>query len=102
MLHNVKQKNSKKMGMEAVRWQLLTIAFLSIFMVVFCMAGTAAAADLNITSNNGRVVSNSNPPEPPDPLDPSWFLFEDSELSEPPEPLPLPPFDFPPLSDPPC
>ncbi len=61
MLNNIKQKNSKKMGMETVRWQLLTIAFLSIFMAVFCMAGNAAAATytLNITiQSNGRVESN--------------------------------------------
>ena len=60
MLHNLKHKNSKTMGREAVRWQILTIAFLSLLIGVFCFAGSAAALpyNLSITSSNGTVTSN--------------------------------------------
>jgi len=54
----LKHKKSKKMGKEAVRWQVMTIAFLSVLIGVFCFTGTAEAVDLNITSINGTVTSN--------------------------------------------
>ncbi|MGP8324100.1 MAG: hypothetical protein ACT6FG_08955, partial [Methanosarcinaceae archaeon] len=58
MLHNLKHKNSKTMGREAVRWQILTIAFLSLFIGVFCVAGNAAAADYVVTFNDVTVNEN--------------------------------------------
>jgi len=57
MLHNLKHKNSKTMGKEAVRWQIMTIAFLSLLIGVFCFAGSAEAYVLTISvgSGNGSV-----------------------------------------------
>ena len=49
------------MGLEAVRGHVLTIAFLSIFIAVFCMTGKAAAAPYLLTITpvtNGLVESN--------------------------------------------
>jgi len=46
MLHI--NKNLKTMDRKAVRWQIFTIAFLSVFMGVFCFAGSAAAVDVLI------------------------------------------------------
>ena len=58
MLHNLKHKNSKTMGREAVRWQILTIAFLSLLIGVFCFGGYAAAADYEVTFDDITVNEN--------------------------------------------
>ena len=41
-------KNLKTMDMKAARWQIFTIAFLSMFIGVFCFSGIAAAVDVSI------------------------------------------------------
>ncbi|MDY6790175.1 MAG: PilC/PilY family type IV pilus protein [Thermodesulfobacteriota bacterium] len=60
MLHNLTHKNSKTMGRKAVRWQIMTIAFLSLFMGVFCFAGSAAAIEVSIGAPS-VVEGNAGP-----------------------------------------
>ena len=50
-------KNSKTMGRKAVRWQILTIAFLGLFMGVFCFSGVAEATDYTISIANAADVT---------------------------------------------
>jgi Calx-beta domain-containing protein len=58
MLHINKNITSKTMGKEAVRWQILTIAFLSLLIGVFCFAGSAVAA-VTLTTDFSQNEGNA-------------------------------------------
>lgn len=49
--------NKKTMGRKAVRWQIMTIAFLSVFMGIFCFSQTAKATDYEISIADAANVT---------------------------------------------
>ena len=56
MLHDLKHKNSKTMGREAVRWQILTIAFLSLLIGVFCFAANIVKILLELIYHSFSIL----------------------------------------------
>jgi len=85
MLHNLKHKNSKTMGKEAVRWRIMTIAFLSVLIGVFCFAGSADALTVifDATTSGGtltgvplQVVNSGDDCSPVTANPPAGYRFE--------------------------
>ncbi|MGP8323536.1 MAG: PilC/PilY family type IV pilus protein, partial [Methanosarcinaceae archaeon] len=63
MLHINKNKTLKTMGKEAVRWQIMTVAFLSLLMGVFCLgiAFEAEAETLTVLNGGGTGTGAPDP-----------------------------------------